>query len=70
MLASIFADGILLRGNFMAKVGVRPGASGSRKLASESLIQTLGRRQLFACVESRVRVQSNAFPGDGTDHAL
>ena len=39
MLASMFAEGILLRGNFMAKVGVRPLASGTKKFASDSLIR-------------------------------
>ena len=39
MLARMFADGILVRGNFMAKVGVRPPASGTKKFASDSLIR-------------------------------
>ena len=39
MLASIFADGILLRGNLMAKAGVRPLDSGTKKFASDSLIR-------------------------------
>jgi hypothetical protein len=37
-IASKFAEEIPLRGNFTAMEGERPGASGTSKLASESLM--------------------------------
>jgi hypothetical protein len=39
VLARMFTDRMPSRRNFMARVGVRPGASGSRKLPSESLMR-------------------------------